>query len=66
VLVVRCGSNGEELAESIVGPLGLLGPDVTADIALRGRCPLCRQGKKPETGYREVVGRCLNRLANRL
>jgi hypothetical protein len=26
----------------------------------------CRQGKKPETGYRELVGRYPNRLANRL
>ena len=23
-------------------------------VRLRGRCPLCRQGKKPETGYREL------------
>ncbi|MGO8909380.1 MAG: hypothetical protein ACLQDM_08675 [Bradyrhizobium sp.] len=26
----------------------------------------CRQGKKPETGYRELVGQYPNRLANRL
>jgi hypothetical protein len=43
-----------------------LRPDVTADIALRNPLPLCRQGKKPETDYREVVGNYLNRLANRL
>ena len=28
--------------------------------------PLCRQRKKPETGYRELVGRYPNRLVNRL
>ena len=28
--------------------------------------PLCRQGKKPETGYRDLVGRYPNRLVNRL
>jgi hypothetical protein len=27
---------------------------------------LCRQGKKPETGYRELVGRYPNGLVNRL
>jgi len=27
---------------------------------------LCRQGKKPETGYRELVGRYANGLVNRL
>jgi hypothetical protein len=28
--------------------------------------PLCRQGKKKKTGYRELVGRYQNRLVNRL
>jgi hypothetical protein len=27
---------------------------------------LCREGKKPETGYRELVGRYPNGLVNRL
>jgi hypothetical protein len=45
-----------------------------SDIEYRFTCTACgpvgagsgRQGKKPETGYRELVGRYPNRLANRL
>ena len=36
-----------------------------ADIQTDGY-PLCRQGKKPKPGYRELVGRHQNRLVNRL
>jgi hypothetical protein len=40
--------------------------DLERVVRQRAAAPLCRQGKKPETGYRELVGRYPNRLVDRL